>query len=41
MEDRAIAKELWPNVMSKTKYDEDRKGVKTIQSLMIRDMVID
>jgi hypothetical protein len=28
-------------VMTKTKYDDDRKGTKTIQSLMICVMIID
>ena len=41
MDDKAIAEELQPGVMTKTKYDDDRKGTKTIQSLMIRVMVID
>jgi hypothetical protein len=41
MYDGAIAEELQLDVMTKTKYDEDRKGTKTIQSLMIRVMVID
>jgi hypothetical protein len=41
MDDRAIAEELRLDVMTKTKYDEDRKVTKTIQSLMIRVMVID
>jgi hypothetical protein len=41
MDDRAIAKELRLDVMTKTKYDEDRKGTKTIQSLIIHVMVID
>jgi hypothetical protein len=41
MDDGAIAEELRLDVMTKTKYDEDRKGTKTIQSLMIRVMVID
>jgi hypothetical protein len=36
MDDDAIAKELWLDVMTKTKYDDNRKGTKTIQSLMIR-----
>jgi hypothetical protein len=37
----AINVELRLDVMTKTKYDEDRKGTKTIQSLMIHVMVID
>jgi G:T-mismatch repair DNA endonuclease (very short patch repair protein) len=41
MDDGAIAKELWLDMITKTKYDEDQKGTKTIQSLMIRVMVID
>jgi hypothetical protein len=41
MDDKAITEELWLDVMTKTKYDEDRKGTKTIQSLLIHVMVID
>jgi hypothetical protein len=41
MDDGAIAKEVRPDVKTKTMYDEDQKGTKTIQSLMIRVMVID
>jgi hypothetical protein len=41
MDDEAIAEELRLDVMTKTKYDDDRKGTKTIQSLMIRVMFID
>jgi hypothetical protein len=41
MDDEAIAEELQLFVMMKTKYDDDRKGTKTIQSLMIRVMLID
>jgi hypothetical protein len=41
MDDEAIAKELWLDVMMKTKYDDDQKGTKTTQSLMIRVMIID
>jgi hypothetical protein len=41
MDDKALAKELWPNVMTKTKYGDDRKGTKPIQHLMIRVMIID
>jgi hypothetical protein len=41
MDDKAIAKKLWLEVMTKTKYDDDRKGTKIIQSLMIRVMLID
>jgi hypothetical protein len=41
MDDEAIAEELWLDVMTKTKYDDDRKGTKTIQSLMIHVMLID
>ena len=40
MDDEAIATELRLDVMTKTKYDDDRKGTKTIQSLMIRVMLI-
>jgi hypothetical protein len=41
MDDEAIADELRFDVMMKTKYDDDRKGTKTTQSLMIRVMFID
>jgi hypothetical protein len=41
MDDEAIAEELWLDVMTKTEYDDDRKGTKTTQSLMIRLMIID
>jgi hypothetical protein len=41
MDDEAIAEELQHDVMTKTKHDDDRKGTKTIQPLMIRVMVID
>ena len=41
MDDKAIADELQFDVMTKTKYDDDRKGTKTIQSLMIRVMLVD
>jgi hypothetical protein len=41
MDDGAIAEELQLDVMTKTKYDEDRKGTKTIQSLMIHIMFVD
>jgi hypothetical protein len=41
MDDEDIAEDLRFDVMTKTKYDEDQKGTKTIQSLMIRVMVID
>jgi hypothetical protein len=41
MDDEAIVEELRLDVMTKTKYDDDRKGTKTIQSLMIRVMLID
>jgi hypothetical protein len=40
MDDEAIVEELRLDVMTKTKYDDDRKGTKTIQSLMIRVMLI-
>jgi hypothetical protein len=39
MDDGAIAEELRLDMMTKTKYDEDRKGTKTLQSLMIRVMI--
>jgi hypothetical protein len=41
MDNGAIAEELELDVMTKTKYDEDRKGIKTIQSLMIHIMFVD
>jgi hypothetical protein len=41
MDDKAIADELQLDVMTKTKYDDDRKETKTTQSLMIRVMFID
>ena len=41
MDNEATAEELRLDVMTKTKYGEDRKGTKTIQSSMIRVMVID
>jgi hypothetical protein len=41
MDNGAIAEELRFDVMTKTKYDEDQKGTKTIQSLMICIMFID
>jgi hypothetical protein len=41
MDDEAIAEELQLDVMTKTKYDDDQKGTKTTQSLMIRVMIID
>jgi hypothetical protein len=41
MDDEAITEELQLDVMTKTKNDDDRKGRKTIQSLMIRVMIID
>jgi hypothetical protein len=41
MGDGAIAEELRFDVITKIKYDEDQKGTKTIQSLMILVMVID
>jgi hypothetical protein len=41
MDDEAVAKELRFDVMTKTKYDDDRKGTKTTQSLMFRVMIID
>jgi hypothetical protein len=41
MDDEAIAEELRLDVMTKTKYDDDRKGTKTTQSLMIRVTIID
>jgi hypothetical protein len=41
MNDKAVAEELRLDVMTKTKYDDDRKGTKTTQSLMFRAMIID
>jgi hypothetical protein len=41
MNNEAIAEEFQLDVMTKIKYDDDRKGTKTIQSLMIRVMLID
>jgi hypothetical protein len=41
MDSGAIAEELRPDVITKTKYDEDQKGTKTIQSLMIHITFID
>jgi hypothetical protein len=41
MNDEAIAEELRLDVMTKTKYDDDQKGTKTTQSLMIHIMIID
>jgi hypothetical protein len=41
MDDEPIAEELRLDVMTKTKYDDDQKGTKTIQSLMICIMIID
>jgi hypothetical protein len=41
MDDEDIAEDIRFDVMTKTKYDEDRKRTKIIQSLMIRVMVID
>jgi hypothetical protein len=41
MDDEVIAEDLRLDVMTKTKYDDDRKGTKTIQSLIIRVMLID
>jgi hypothetical protein len=41
MDDGAITEELRLDMMTKTMYDEDQKGTKTLQSLMIRVMVID
>jgi hypothetical protein len=40
MDDEAIAEELRLYVTTKIKYDDNRKGTKTIQSLMIRVMPI-
>jgi hypothetical protein len=40
MDDEAITEELQLDVMTKSKYDDDRKGIKTTQSLMIRVMII-
>ena len=41
MDDEVVAKELWLDVMTKAKHDENRKGIKTIQSLMIHVMFVD
>jgi hypothetical protein len=41
MDNKAITEDLRLHVMTKTKYDDDRKGTKTIQSLMILVMLID
>jgi hypothetical protein len=41
MDDEAIAEELRLDVTTKTKYDDDRKGTNTIQSLVIRVMLLD
>ena len=41
MDNEAIAKEFRLDVMMKTKYDDDRKGTKTTQSLMIHVVIID
>ena len=40
MNDEAIAEELRLDLLTKTKYDDNRKGTKTIQSLMICVMSI-
>jgi hypothetical protein len=40
MDDEAIAEELWLDVTTKIKYDDNRKETKTIQFLMIRVMPI-
>jgi hypothetical protein len=41
MDNGAIAEELRLDMMTKTKHDEDQKGTKTIQSLIIRITFID
>jgi hypothetical protein len=41
MDNGTIAEELWLDVMTKTKYDEDQKRTKTIQSLIICIMFVD
>ena len=41
MDNEAIAKELWLEVMRNTNYDDDRKETKTIWSLIIHVMIID
>jgi hypothetical protein len=41
MDIEAIAEELRLDRMMKTKYDDDRKGTKTIQSLMFCVIIID
>jgi hypothetical protein len=41
MDGEAVAEELRLDVVTKTKYDDDRKETKTTQSLMFRVMIID
>jgi hypothetical protein len=41
MYDEVVAEELRLDVMTKTKYGDDRKGTKTTQSLMFCVMIID
>ena len=41
MDDKTTAEDLWLDMMTKTKYDDDQKRTKTIQSLIIRVMLID
>jgi hypothetical protein len=41
MDDEDIAEDLRFDVMTNTKYDEDRRGTKTMKSLMICVMVTD
>jgi hypothetical protein len=41
MDDEAVAEELRLDVMTKTEYDDDRKGTKTTQFLMFHVIIID
>jgi hypothetical protein len=41
MDDKTTAEDLWLDMMTKTKYDDDQKRTKTIQSLIIRVTLID
>jgi hypothetical protein len=41
MGDEAIVKGLRLGLMTKTKYNSDQKGIKTILSLMFRIIIID
>jgi hypothetical protein len=40
MDDEAVAEELCLDVMTKTEYDDDRKGTNTTQPLIFRVMTI-